>query len=206
MRKGIGLLERRVAELRAFDVGAIDDGEHPQLTALSQSIAATLATIYGVGSHDYVQLSRARRLDRTNYLMATDWSGGTSVLEVREGVARGVAQAIAILQQAADSLKEKLGDEGEPQSAEARILRAYQGLDLHPQIADAASELYQDGHYANAIEDAVKALNDLVRLKSGLAEDGSRLMQRAFGGDDPLLRFNDLADQSDRDEQLRGGS
>jgi uncharacterized protein (TIGR02391 family) len=82
------------------------------------------------------------------------------------------------------------------------ILRAYESLDLHPEIARAASKLYRDGHFANAIEDAVKALNGFVRLRSGRDDlDGTTLMEQVFNPKQPLLRFNDLADQSDRDEQ-----
>jgi uncharacterized protein (TIGR02391 family) len=82
-----------------------------------------------------------------------------------------------------------------------RVVRAYRDLDLHPVIEEAASNLYLDGHYANAIEDAVKALNNLVRLRSGKLLDGSDLMKTVFSPKNPILGFNDLADQSDRDEQ-----
>jgi uncharacterized protein (TIGR02391 family) len=74
-------------------------------------------------------------------------------------------------------------------------------LDLHREIGLAASKLYQDGHYANAVEAAVKALNGLVRLRSGLDIDGTKLMEQAFSPNAPILKFNGLSDQSDRDEQ-----
>ncbi|MCZ2500774.1 TIGR02391 family protein, partial [Xylophilus sp. Kf1] len=74
-------------------------------------------------------------------------------------------------------------------------------LDLHPEIARAASKLYKDGHYSSAVEHSVKALNGLVRLRSGLEHDGSTLMERAFNPSNPAIRFNALADQSDKDEQ-----
>jgi uncharacterized protein (TIGR02391 family) len=74
-------------------------------------------------------------------------------------------------------------------------------LDLHPEIARAASKLYQDGHYATAVEHAVKALNDLVRLRSKLEFDGMTLMERAFSPSKPILKFNSLANESDKDEQ-----
>jgi uncharacterized protein (TIGR02391 family) len=80
-------------------------------------------------------------------------------------------------------------------------LRAYDGLELHPEIARAATDLYRNGHYANAVADAVKALNGLVRLRSGEELDGSQLMERVFAPKNPVLRFNDLADQADIDEQ-----
>jgi uncharacterized protein (TIGR02391 family) len=83
-----------------------------------------------------------------------------------------------------------------------RVVRAYRDLDLHPEIGRAANELYLDGHYANAVEDAVKALNGLVRLRSGEALDGMPLMQKVFSPNAPVLQFNAMSDQSDKDEQL----
>jgi hypothetical protein len=61
-------------------------------------------------------------------------------------------------------LEEQLAD-GANDKAE-QVLQAYESLDLHPEIARASSDLYRDGRYAHAIEDAVKALNNLVRLRS----------------------------------------
>lgn len=47
----------------------------------------------------------------------------------------------------------------------------------------------------------MKALNGLVRLRSQLEEYGSKLMDQAFGGKEPAIPFNKLADDSDRNEQ-----
>jgi uncharacterized protein (TIGR02391 family) len=47
----------------------------------------------------------------------------------------------------------------------------------------------------------VKALNGLVRLRSGLEMDGMSLMERAFAPSNPVIKFNNLSDQSDKDEQ-----
>jgi hypothetical protein len=71
-----------------------------------------------------------------------------------------VADAISTLKTAISMLSEQLEDLGESPGGQA--LRAYDGRDLHPEIDRAAAALYRDGHYANAIEDAVKALNGLV--------------------------------------------
>ncbi|MBR0994519.1 TIGR02391 family protein [Bradyrhizobium japonicum] len=47
----------------------------------------------------------------------------------------------------------------------------------------------------------MKRLNGLVRLRSDLEIDGTSLMERAFSPSNPILKFNDLSDQSDKDEQ-----
>jgi uncharacterized protein (TIGR02391 family) len=97
-------------------------------------------------------------------------------------------------------LQEKLSGTS-PESGAHRALRAYGALDFHPAIAEAAGELYRHGHYANAIEDAVKALNNLVRLRSGKEIDGEALMTTVFNPKSPVLLFNDPQDASDQDEQ-----
>jgi uncharacterized protein (TIGR02391 family) len=111
-----------------------------------------------------------------------------------------VGAAASRLQTITELFKEAIG-EAEDIASPGRTLRAYEGLQLHAEIERAASRLYKDGHYANAVEAAVKALNGLVRLRSGLEHDGTSLMERAFNPTNPVLKFNDLADQSDKDEQ-----
>jgi uncharacterized protein (TIGR02391 family) len=111
-----------------------------------------------------------------------------------------IGAAISRIETIVELFGEEIGGIGDA-AAQTSILRAYEGLELHPEIARAASKLYKDGHYANAVEAAVKALNGLVRLRSELEQDGTSLMERAFNPSHPVLRFNALADQSDRDEQ-----
>jgi uncharacterized protein (TIGR02391 family) len=48
----------------------------------------------------------------------------------------------------------------------------------------------------------MKALNGLVRMRSGEALDGTPLMQKVFSPNAPVLQFNPMSDQSDKDEQL----
>lgn len=83
-----------------------------------------------------------------------------------------------------------------------RACRAFSDLDLHPEIAKAVGKLFQDGHYANAVEDACKALDGLVQNKSGRLDiSGTDLMQTVFSPKAPILRFGPLTTESDRSEQ-----
>jgi hypothetical protein len=117
MRSGITKLERRVAELQQLDVSKITAGDDPAVKKLSAAIQNTLASIFGPDSHEYGQLINATQLDDTQYVMRIDpfgGGGGTPVPEIQEGVARGRDSAVAMLQQAADSIKEELEDLPEP--------------------------------------------------------------------------------------------
>ena len=193
-------LEGRVRELRDLDVKSLADGNDPKLVAIGKAIDITLAEVFGPETHQYKSYSDACDLDKTVYsLIIGDYNSGPSQQEIHAGIEEGRQNSIALLEQAIAQLKERLGPVGA--TPEERALRAYSDLDLHKEIANAASDLYRNRHYANAVEDSVKALNGLVRLRSGLELDGSALMHKVFSQNAPILRFNDLADPSDRDEQ-----
>jgi uncharacterized protein (TIGR02391 family) len=167
------------------------------------AIESTLTRIFGPDTHEYYRLSPATDLCPVDYGAAIQlgaYQGGPPIHEIQRLVEQGLQRAIALLRQEVGLMKEHLGEDGG--SPADRAIRAYSNLDLHTEIARAASELYQDGHYANAIEDAVKALNALVRLRSGVELDGMPLMQKVFSQNAPVIRFNELKDQSDKDEQL----
>lgn len=74
--------------------------------------------------------------------------------------------------------------------------------DLHPDIEQGAGKLFRDGHHAEAVEHACNALNSAVKLRSRRDDlDGAPLMQRVFSVSDPVLAFNGLKDDGDRNEQ-----
>jgi uncharacterized protein (TIGR02391 family) len=124
----------------------------------------------------------------------------TPIHEVHKGLRRGIATAKAHLEAIKKGFLEELGDAG--LASAGKTLKAYEGLELHPEIERAVGSLYRDGHYANAVEDATKALNALVRMRSGVEDkDGSALMEAVFNPRNPILKFNKLADASDINEQ-----
>jgi uncharacterized protein (TIGR02391 family) len=84
----------------------------------------------------------------------------------------------------------------------ARVRSTFDGLDLHPRVASAARDLYRDGHYKQAVLEASIALVNYVKEKSREHSlDGSKLMTTVFSANNPLLTFNELKDQTDKDEQ-----
>jgi uncharacterized protein (TIGR02391 family) len=62
-------------------------------------------------------------------------------------------------------------------------------------------KLYLDGHYALAVEEAYKCLNNVVKSLSELALDGVDLMKNAFSANKPVLALNALQTQSEKDQQ-----
>lgn len=72
---------------------------------------------------------------------------------------------------------------------------------LHPSIRAAALRHYHAGDYRNAVLDAVTALFDLLRSKTGLAIDGDDLCNRAFSPNRPVLIFSELETESGLNDQ-----
>jgi uncharacterized protein (TIGR02391 family) len=192
-RNGIPKLKRRLAELEVIKPDAIPDFGI-EAEKIVNKINATLVDVFGQGTLEYRDYS----VSWGSFTITVLGGGVPRPQEVRQ-FQRGLDSARSALQTALELMSERLEDSSEigPQ----RALRAYQGLDLHPEIDRAAGDLYRGGHYANAVEDAVKALNALVRMRSGEELDGASLMDRVFAPKNPILRFNDLRDQSDQDEQ-----
>jgi uncharacterized protein (TIGR02391 family) len=68
---------------------------------------------------------------------------------------------------------------------------------LHPSVKQAVQSRFSNGHYNDAISRTCIALNKAVQTKSGLSIDNTRLMQKAFSADDPIINVS-----IDKDERL----
>ena len=73
---------------------------------------------------------------------------------------------------------------------------------LHPYIEKGCSQLFIDGHYAQAVEESAKAVFQYIREITGLTTDGSALAQTAFSVKAPMLAFSDLANETKKNEQV----
>ena len=62
------------------------------------------------------------------------------------------------------------------------------------------AELVQE-NYFHAVFEATKSVADKIRDRAGLTNDGADLVDRAFGGDKPLLAINTLRTDTERAEQ-----
>jgi len=62
---------------------------------------------------------------------------------------------------------------------------------IHEEVVVEARPRFEAGHYADAVEWALKAVAEKVRQRTGLKLDGSELMYRAFAPKSPYLEFED---------------
>lgn len=72
---------------------------------------------------------------------------------------------------------------------------------LHPVIQAASIKHYASGDYRNATLDAIVALFDMLRNKTGLDMDGDNLCNQAFSPSDPILILSEIETDSGRNDQ-----
>jgi uncharacterized protein (TIGR02391 family) len=193
MKSAISKLKRRIAELDSVKPESIEDIGDPRIEAVRMKIDDTLVEIFGQASIEYKRYSISELYGGLNFIDIT-----TS--EIRRGYVEGFARARATLNTIIDLFEEKIQDPGTTLDAKASIVFA--DLSLHPEIERATTSLFQGGHFANAIEDACKVLDGLVKMRSGKFElSGTDLMHTVFSPKNPILRFNDLITETDKSEQ-----
>lgn len=83
----------------------------------------------------------------------------------------------------------------------SNLVEVYDALISSEPIRSATRKLFVDGHYAEAVEEAFKCVNNSVKQKSGVSRDGQDLMLHVFDEKKPLLKLNELETVSQRDEQ-----
>jgi uncharacterized protein (TIGR02391 family) len=195
MRAAIPKLYRRIAELEAFDPRTIRERFDPAIDSLDAKIADTIVGIFGHDSLDYSRFAPSS-IDSASVYMG----GMTPINEVQQGYERGKASNLANLRTIIELFQEKLAEGGE--SPEGKARRAFGDLALHPEIERAVSKLFEDGHYASAVETACKVLDMLVQMRA-LRNDinGTALMRVVFSPKAPILKFNEQANDTEKSEQ-----
>jgi uncharacterized protein (TIGR02391 family) len=194
MKTAIPMLRKRIEELNAFDVSTVKARFDPSIQALEHKVNDTLAHIFGYDSVEYRRYDV--RLDTADISAMYE----TPLHEVIAGYGKGIKCAISNLNTIIELFAERLELSGISPASRARDALAT--LDLHPEIERAVSTLFQNGHYANAVEDACKVLDGLVKIRSGKFDlSGTDLMQTVFSPKSPALAFNPLQSESDKSEQ-----
>lgn len=72
---------------------------------------------------------------------------------------------------------------------------------LHPSILKNALPQYKDGHLRDSVLNSITAVYDLIRQKSGLTDDGEKLIGKAFSLETPHLILSELKTESGQSDQ-----
>jgi len=73
---------------------------------------------------------------------------------------------------------------------------------VHPKIYEYCNEELLDENYFHSVFEAVKSIGNRMQKMTGLNADGNQLAETAFSTQNPLIRINQLKDDSERSEHL----
>jgi uncharacterized protein (TIGR02391 family) len=186
-------LTRRITEVKALKDLRYSD---QRIKNIALNIRKDVLEIFGANSPEYGE-HRFYEIwdDKADRELGLSGEPGMQVC-----FEAGIPQTVWLLDGLIARLREKLDDL--KRDAPTRARSAFEYMDLHPRIGAVSSELYRDCHYRQAVLDASIALVNYVKEKSRRHElDGASLMSTVFSPNSPVLAFNALADQTDKDEQ-----
>lgn len=185
-------LNRRIAQVKELGTKEVDH-ESQDAKNVQGSISTTILDIFGPESPEYLE-NRRFHFFRNQGRAFTEEGEAQEFFETR-----GLSDAVSLLEHLIQRLDEEAETLGRDKGR--RVQANLEGLELHPRIAEACTQLYRDRHYTDAVLRAALALENYVKEKSGLDLGGSALMEQAFSANNPVIAFNSLADVSDNDEQ-----
>jgi uncharacterized protein (TIGR02391 family) len=187
----IGKVRRRINEVEGLDPAAIRFND-PRVKTAEGNIRSMIQDVFGAASLEYDE-HRYHTLDMGSHHVAEDPS------YTQQCFIDGRVQTLGMLQGLLERLHEKRGEMDEPLR---QPIAEFRHRTLHPVIVTAAEGLFNGGHHAQAVFEASKVLVDAVKRKSARQDlDGTDLMRKVFSRRNSALAFNQLADQSDEDEQ-----
>jgi uncharacterized protein (TIGR02391 family) len=186
IRRAIGRLDEHVVALEAIASEGLAIGDE-RVDREYRELDKTI-----VGAFDEESDERREYSKHRNAHWPFDSATARSLYQYHE-FRSGIAKTISLIGYLQAQLKRR---------AEEKQREILRDADVHPRIAEACINHFENGEYRSAVLDACLALNRLVQDKSGRPDlDGAKLMWKVFSPDEKVLVINELADESDISEQ-----
>jgi uncharacterized protein (TIGR02391 family) len=185
VHQAVELLRKRIAEADA--ISALHR-HNPEVEKWVTTTVAVLDCAFGKPNGGHSEMA-----DKFRYISGASYYGKSDQFYEMEH-RKNMARRKAVLESCIEQL-EMLAPPA-AQVAEGR----YQ---FHAEIERVSGDLFRDGHYSSAALQAYIRVIDEVKQRSGLNLDGDKLMNQAFGCENkvPVLKFNTLSTEAERDEQ-----
>jgi uncharacterized protein (TIGR02391 family) len=203
IQAAIPKLEKRLVEAQTFspeEAARQNSPESANGKSIIDKIDQTLVDIFGPYSIEYKRY-KVDSFYSSGGILFMSFGGGYDHAGFLDSYQRGKSQVVSKIETALEMLKEKLADM--TGSLGMGIMpMTLDGIDIHPSLQAACSNLYRNQHYTQAVETACKVLNGQVQSKSGrYDQDNVPLMQITFSANKPILAFNEMKDEHDVNEQ-----
>ncbi len=189
----------RPTEVPNYKLIAIELGDQLKYVTTFNEIERVASAIFPFDrkghSHPSITSARAQLLYDWVMTLAEQDTSDASKMELLRQFVHAIAPA--------DSPARNFVREGGDMAASARPAGWHL---IHPHIQKIADARFSSGHYADAVEAALKEVNSRVKavVKSTTGEelDGAPLMNTAFSPKTPIIILDDLSTESGRNIQL----
>lgn len=204
METAIQKLRRRIEEVQSLQTDRVPCDDQRVKNA-EGSIRASVLEIFGPNSPEYGQIREESWwgifVPEIAVLYEPDQRQEQRIRADNQAqFQEKIPQTVTMLQGLIQRIEEKRPELGA--NPEAKAKATLEQLELHPRVADACADTFRDGHYREAVLNASIALVNYVKERSRQHSlDGSGLMTTVFSANKPVLAFNELKDQTDKDEQ-----
>lgn len=194
LERAIVKLNRRVNDLDAA-IASPPNYESGETAALKTKIRDTIGEIYGQQSSRYNDAADVY-LPYWMYANVDDDSRCQQIF--RQELVDAKQKLVGLI----SLFEEKLEDlePGASASAQDEIWNW-----MHKSIIIACRKKFDDGHFADAVETGLKAVNErvkqCVKKRAGQELDGAPLMNHAFSPNAPIIHLADLSTGSGKSEQ-----
>jgi uncharacterized protein (TIGR02391 family) len=188
-------LQRRIRELEQLDVQDGILNNTGVVKAALSNLREAVREVFGPNSPEFSEFQHIEIWSGPKYV-------GMSDDDRIHGTDRGRVHIIGRLKGFVGRLEEKRTDLIAGTAVVAAPSTYFDRLNLHPRICEVSRDLFVDGHPSEAVFAASKALINYVKERSGSYDlDGAALIRAVFSRNNPVLAFNDLADQTELDQQ-----
>lgn len=191
IENGVKRLRSRIDELGVLILEK-PQYDSAQVQKVQSKLTETVIAVFGDQSRRVAEVP--------NLKYPTEYWNWSEKHELQDDFIKNLPKAIAWLESHIESLEELVSDDTPKRKNDDSIWEL-----IHPLIGKLCKKKFEDKHFADSVETAMKAVNERVKnhfkKQSGKELDGTPLMQQAFTVNSPVIVLADQSTLSGKDEQ-----
>jgi len=192
IENGIRLLKKRLDDVKELS-RTLPAYDSATVSKVQSKLTETVKTVYGSASRRVVEVPNLQ------YPFG-GWCGGDE-RECHNDYVEHLPKAIGWVESHIESLEERLEERAPDTNSDDQESWSL----IHPLVYKLSKKKFDDQHYADSVETALKAVNQRVKVhykkQSGIEDDGVSLMQKALSPKTPIIVLGDQSTESGRNEQ-----
>jgi len=179
--RALELLREALSEIHSLKKQPYNNEDYPLWRS---KINVILEDTFGENSKEYQTFSNTGKSAHMQSILILDFVHQEDYIANLKSLERCLK---SIIQKHEILLEPSNLDKGTPSTVESPI-QIFEAMRLHPKVVKASKSLFENKHYAQAIFEAFKAVENFVQDKSGISLYGSNLMEKVFNEENPVIK------------------